>query len=60
MDMGMLNEEERYQLFQIFRENGVDLTEAQKQFMMDHAQVKLTKLLEDPGVMAVFKRLADK
>ena len=60
MDMGMLNEEEFYQLLQCRRASGQLLTEEQKQFMMDHAQVKLNKLLEDPDVMAVFKRLADK
>lgn len=60
MDMGMLNKEEFYQLLQRRRASGKELTEEQKQFMMDYAQVKLTKLLEDPDVMAVFKRLADK
>jgi hypothetical protein len=60
IDMGMCTEEQFYELLKRRHARGQQLTEEQREFVMDFASKKLHAVLEDPNVLEVFKRLADK
>ena len=60
IDTGMLTEEQFYELLKRRHARGQQITEEQREFVLDFASKKLRAVLEDPYVAEVFKRLNDK
>lgn len=61
--MSFFTREQRYTMLCAIKRGtreGSPLTVEEEQFIQDYAQEKLFELLEDPEVMAVFKRMKDR
>lgn len=61
--MSFLSREQRYEMLCAIKRGtrrGDPLTEEEEQFIQDFAFEKLTEVLSDPEVMAVFKRMKDR
>lgn len=64
--MSFLSKDERYRMLRGIKQGSNPalpkgpLTPEEEQFIQDYAMEKLLTVLEDPEVMAVFKRLKDR
>lgn len=58
--MSFLTREQRYELLKSIKRQGGVLSVEEEDFIQDYALEKLTDLLSDPEVMAVFKRMKDR
>ena len=68
--MSFFTRDQRYQMLCAIKRSGRvtasgiakndELTAEEEQFIQDFAQEKLFEILEDPEVMAVFKRMKDR
>jgi hypothetical protein len=61
--MSFFTREQRYTMLCAIKRGareGSPLTAEEEQFIQDFAQEKLFELLEDPEIMAVFKRMKDR
>ena len=61
--MSFLTREQRYTMLCAIKRGareGSPLTAEEEQFIQDYAMEKLTEILQDPEIMAVFKRMKDR
>ncbi len=61
--MSFFTREQRYQMLCAIKRGareGSPLTAEEEQFIQDYAFEKLTEILQDPEIMAVFKRMKDR
>jgi hypothetical protein len=61
--MSFFTRQQRYEMLTAIKRgarSGSPLTAEEEQFIQDFAMEKLTELLQDPEIMAVFKRLKDR
>ena len=61
--MSFFTREQRYQMLTAIKRGdrqGTALAAEEEQFIQDYAQEKLFEILEDPEVMAVFRRMKDR
>lgn len=61
--MSFFTRQQRYEMLCAIKRGtreGSPLTVEEEQFIQDFAQEKLTEILSDPEIMAVFKRMKDR
>ena len=61
--MAFFTREQQYEMLKAIKQGkrrGSPLTEDEEQFIQDYALEKLNFLLEDPEVMAAFRRMKDR
>ena len=61
--MAFFTREQRYEMLKGIKQGksqGSPLTKDEEQFIQDYALEKLNSLLEDPEVMAAFRRMKDR
>ena len=60
LDMGNLSQDQFYKLLKKKRDSGETLSDAQKQFLIEYAEKRLTEYFQEPEFKSVYDQLMTK